>query len=365
MGITVIGSLNFDLVTYTKRIPDPGETFKADHFETHVGGKGLNQAVAIAKLRATPRSKEKGKDDADDDSDLDNYSVRLVGTVGNDFFGEQLLEYLRNHRVDTSMVTVASDDGVKTGTATILVDGETGQNRILVSEGANGLTVPDDAQLSQIFPSNLTERGEMVVFQHEIPDPVAIMHWIRKNRPLFKIVYNPSPFHPLPAEAWRLVDVLVVNEIESRQILESVEFEGKTVESMRALSAEIDSDFVTAYKHVCETLQGSLMRREPGVSVIITLGDKGVVYGSFSDDDGDSDITVHYEPAITNVNVVDTTGAGDTFLGGLVTQLYQGVPLGRAVPFSCQASTLTIQKRGAAESIPNYSDVCRVQAGRV
>ena len=117
-----------------------------------------------------------------------------------------------------------------------------------------------------------------------------------------------------------------MNEIESRQILESVEFEGKTVESMRALSAEIDSDFVTAYKHVCKTLQGSLMRREPGVSVIITLGDKGVVYSSFSD--SDNDITVHYEPAITNVNVVDTTGAGDTFLGGLVTQLYQGVPLG-------------------------------------
>ena len=99
------------------------------------------------------------------------------------------------------MVTVASDDGVKTGTATILVDGKTGQNRILVSEGANGLTIPDDTQLSQIFPSNLAEKGEMVVFQHEIPDPVAIMHWIRKNRPLFKIVYNPSPFPSTPSRS--------------------------------------------------------------------------------------------------------------------------------------------------------------------
>ena len=358
MGITVIGSLNFDLVTYTKRIPDPGETFKADHFETHVGGKGLNQAVAIAKLRATPRRREEEGDEDDGDGEDSDYSVRLVGTVGDDFFGEQLVGFLRNHHVDTSMVTVASDEGVKTGTATILVEEETGQNRILISEGANGLTIPDDEQLSQIFPKDLTQQGEMVVFQHEIPDPLAIMRWIRQNRPLFKVVYNPSPFHPLPLEAWRLVDILIVNEIESRQILESVEFEGKTAESMNALSVEVDSDFVTAYKHVCKTLQGNLMRQEPGVSVIITLGDKGIVYSSFGD------LTVHYEPAITDVHVVDTTGAGDTFLGGLVTQLYQGAPLQKAVSFSCQASTLTIQKRGAAESIPNYSDVCKAQEGR-
>lgn len=331
MGITVIGSLNYDLVTYTDRIPEAGETFQANSFETHTGGKGLNQTVAIAKLK----------------NGYANYKIQMVGNVGDDAFGKQLQAYLEKNTVDTANIGVHSD--VSTGVATILVEQKSsGQNRILITAGANEKTVYSDDALAKMFQKDVDQDSEqMLVFQHEIPDPVSIMKWFDKNKPNYKIVYNPSPFHPLQKEDWALFDVLVVNEIESLQIIENVYPEAYVEET----KANIKENFVEAYRSICEELQKNVMNPSKSAIVIITLGSLGVLFSSLEEP------IVQYLPAVKVPKVVDTTGAGDTFLGGVVTQLYQGKSLKRAIEFSTFASSITIQKQGAAESIPHYSDV--------
>ncbi|CAI4056705.1 putative ribokinase SKDI_03G1030 [Saccharomyces kudriavzevii IFO 1802] len=329
MGITVIGSLNYDLDTFTDRLPDAGETFRANRFETHAGGKGLNQAVAIGKLKR-PSS---------------NYSVRMIGNVGNDAFGEQLKGVLNDSSVDTTHVSTC--EGISTGTATILIEEKSGgQNRILIVEGANGKTVYDSRQLSRIFPEDKVEE-EYVVFQHEIPDPISIIKWLHENRPNFRVVYNPSPFKAMDREDWELIDLLVVNEIEALQILETI-FDYKFVEEIKE---RISDDFIGEYRKVCEVLHKTLIDHKKKGTVVMTLGSRGVLFCSYEDP------RVQFLPAIKDVCVVDTTGAGDTFLGALVTQLYQGEKLPVAIKFSTLASSLTIQKKGAAESMPAFESV--------
>lgn len=333
MGISVVGSLNYDLVTYTDRLPNAGETFKANSFETHTGGKGLNQTVAIAKLKQP-------------DSD---YKVRLIGSVGNDSFGKELISYLIDNNVDTSHIKSYSD--VSTGVAAILVEEKSsGQNRILITEGANGRTIYNDDQLAEMFKDDESDSNHMVVFQHEIPDPLSIMKWISENKKNYQIVYNPSPFHPLEKDKWSLIDVLVVNEIESLQLLENLyddDFTKKTKDN-------ITNDFIDGYTEICEELQKNVMNQQKSAKVIITLGSRGVLFSS------KENTTVQYSPAVKVPKVVDTTGAGDTFLGSVVTQLYQGNTLEDAIEFSTLASSLTIQKQGAAESIPLYADVTAI-----
>lgn len=330
MGVVVVGSLNYDLVTYTDRVPDAGETFPANSFETHTGGKGLNQTVAIAKLKDANSS----------------YKVKMVGNVGDDSFGEQLVSYLNKNGVDTTDVKTHPD--VSSGVATILVEEKhNGQNRILITQGANGKTVYTNQQLANIFSDENCAQDSMVVFQHEIPDPVAIMRWINENKPGYRVVYNPSPFHPLNKEDWLLCDILVVNEIESLQIIENVYNELYVAEVKKS----IKKDFVGAYKSICEKLQKDTLDQKRSAVVIITLGSEGVLFSSAEHPD------VEYLPAITVPKVLDTTGAGDTFLGGVVTQLYQKATLKEAIQFSTYASSITIQHPGAAESIPHFPEV--------
>lgn len=329
MGITVIGSLNYDLDTFTDRLPDAGETFRANRFETHAGGKGLNQAAAIGKLRE-PSS---------------DYSVRMIGNVGDDAFGNQLKDVLKDYKVDTTYVGTCAE--TSTGTATILIEEKVGgQNRILIVEGANGKTVYDSKQLSEFFPKDNNDE-EYVVFQHEIPDPISIIKWIHENRPSFQIVYNPSPFKAMDRGDWVLIDILVVNEIEGLQILETI-FDDHFVEQVKV---QINNDFIGEYRKICEILHKALIDQNGKGTVVMTLGSKGVLFCSHEKPQ------VEFLPAVKDVSVIDTTGAGDTFLGALVTQLYQGEKLSTAINFSTLASSLTIQKKGAAESMPMYKDV--------
>ncbi|QLQ78806.1 hypothetical protein HG537_0B01540 [Torulaspora globosa] len=331
MSITVVGSLNYDLVTYTDRLPEAGETFRANSFETHAGGKGLNQTVAIARLR------EPGSESV----------LRMVGNVGEDMFGQELVDLLVENGVDCKEVKKVR--GVSTGVATILVEErDGGQNRILLSEGANGKTVYGPDELSRIFSGTSCE-GEKhyVVFQHEIPDPCSVMSWLKVNRPEFQIVFNPSPFKRLELEAWKKVDILIVNEIEALQIVEAV-FPEQEFESYRDMIA---NDFIGSYRKLCLEFQRKVVSQTNSATVVITLGSQGSLFCSKDHPQ------VGYAPSITGINVVDTTGAGDTFLGSLVSQLHTGASLEDAIKFSTRASSLTIQKKGAAESIPTFSEV--------
>lgn len=327
MSIAIIGSLNFDLVTFVDKSPQAGETIRANKFETHCGGKGLNQCIATAKLK-NPQSK---------------FEVKMVGNVGRDSFGDNLLHILKEYNVNVDNVGQLED--VPTGVATIIVEESNGQNRILIVAGANGKTDYTAEQLSTIFPDPTSKT--MVVLQQEIPQPQRIMEWIKKERHSYQIVFNPSPFQPLHADTWQLVDILIVNEVESMQIIESVFGKQKHQELLQL----VEQDFTNGYSEVCQLLLQQCVSNKIESKVIITLGSRGVIFASKDDPQ------VKFKPAITDIKVVDTTGAGDTFLGALITQLYQDVDFQRAIEFASKASSLAIQHEGAAESIPMFHDI--------
>lgn len=331
MGITTIGSLNYDIVNFTDRVPQAGETLRGNTFETHAGGKGLNQTIALAKSKHTSAK----------------YDIRMVGSVGDDSFGQQLKDLLKESGVDTSNVQVIENKS--TGVATILVEQKNGgQNRIILTEGANGSSIYDDTDLKSIFQGvNLQDEKQFVVFQNEIPDPCSIMAWIKRSHPHFQIVYNPSPFYSITNEQWALVDVLVINEVEALQIINAI-YEEK---EYAYYTEEIEKDYIGGYKRVCAEFHHHLLSQTNSAVAVITLGEKGALYASKENP------SVGYTFAVPDVNVIDTTAAGDIFLGALVTQLHQDVSLETAIQFSTRASSIGIQRPGAAESIPSFEEV--------
>ncbi|SCV00843.1 LAMI_0G07668g1_1 [Lachancea mirantina] len=329
MLVTVFGSLNYDLVTFTKRVPNAGETFAADRFETHIGGKGLNQAVALAKLR----------------SPTSNIKVEMIGSVGKDAFGEEILQCLQENGVCVEKIRTLTE--VKTGVATILVEENSGQNRILIAAGANGCTDYVPETLEKLFPSDNLPSLDYVIFQNEIPGTIPTIQWLNAHRPGHKIVYNPSPFKETDKQIWELVDVLVVNEIEALQIVSSV----YSVRDAEHMALKASKNAIMGYKSIANALTGDLLTNGDDSGVIITLGELGVVFKTKKDKEAS-----HLEAAKV-AKVVDTTGAGDTFLGAVVTQLCSGESMRDAVAFAVKASAIGIQRSGAAESIPLFNEI--------
>ncbi|AGO10885.1 AaceriAFR626Wp [[Ashbya] aceris (nom. inval.)] len=329
MGVTVIGSMNYDLVTYTDKVPGAGETFGGEHFETHVGGKGLNQAIAASKLQA----------------DSARGNVRIVGNVGKDPFGEEILQVARQNNVEVEHVGVVTR--TKTGTATILVERKTGQNRIVIVSGANAETVLEEGGMLRVFPENTSTGQHYVILQHEISDPVAYMRWLKRHRPSHQIVFNPSPFQALPPDAWKDVDVLVVNEIEALQLYMCIT--GSNAPPFSESEPAKMSDKYTVVLH--ELIKRKVLGESGSRTIIVTLGEYGVLYASAVSTE------IRYVPAAKVAKVVDTTAAGDTFLGGLVSQLESGSTLDDAVRFAVQASAIAVTREGASSSIPTRAEV--------
>ena len=296
-SISVIGSLNMDLVVRTPRAPRAGETLAGTDFHLIPGGKGANQAVAAARAGA---------------------AVRMFGCVGADAFGPLVLDSLRTAGVDVSGVTRLVD--AATGTATIIVENG-GENRIIVVPGANGKVTPEfiQAHWSAIEPS------ELILLQHEIP--LATVHAVIDQAQLAgsRILLNPAPFYPIPPHILRKVDTLIVNEVEAEAIT------GLTVtDPQSARSAAIS---LTAL----------------GVpTVIITLGAQGAVLYN-----GHHDL---YQPAF-QVEVVDTTAAGDTFTGSYAASILAGCQPPEALIFASAASALAVTRLGAQTSIPDKAEV--------
>ncbi|KAG7794913.1 hypothetical protein KL929_004378 [Ogataea haglerorum] len=301
--ITVIGSLNYDLVTFSPRCPRAGETLQGEQLEEHLGGKGLNEAIATARL-----SVAKGH-------------VRMWGNVGDDEHGKKMIAALTEANVDTGLVRVLP--GVRSGSATIIVETESGENRIIIIPGANGELNPSDEQLAANFKDS--QPGDFVVLQNEFPGVRKAIEWLHANKPDLSVVYNPSPVRDdlLDLELLNKVAYLVVNEGEAEQI---------TGRSGR------EKDLLAALHQLL-----------PRPTLIITLGARGCIFQSGE--------TVERVAGVKVRNVVDTTGAGDTFLGAVVSQLYFGADMARAVEFATAAAAVVIQRKGAAESIPEYSRV--------
>lgn len=325
--ISVIGSLNYDLVTYTNRVPDGGETTQANSFENHLGGKGLNEAIAVARLLPN-------------DS---NITIRMIGNIGDDSFGKELKQALIDAKVDVSYIKTI--DNLSSGVAVIIVEQESGENRILITAGANGKLNPTEQDYKRYFPND-DEEG-FVILQNEYPDTVNSIDWIKTNRPNLNISYNPSPFKPeiITNEILSKIDLLIVNEGEA---LDVAKYLLKSQE-MDHFNGTINEDKVKGFKDLAIKLT-NLINQDNINAIIITMGSKGAVFASKHEGS-------RFESSVKVESVIDTTGAGDTFFGGVILQLSLGSTIDESIKFATKASSLVIQKKGAVESIPTITDV--------
>ncbi|OAL22138.1 ribokinase [Fonsecaea nubica] len=335
--IRVIGSLNIDFVTRTPRVPGPGETLTATSMTVHPGGKGSNQAVACGKAAFISPSSQ-------------DVVVEMIGAVGaNDpYYASLLKPTLEKSGVSTA--GVEEMEGVQTGTATIIVDeGSNGENRILVVPGANAQV----RDVDKVFQT-ATKGGDpdVVVMQGEIPRSTVLGLLERFNSTDCKtcVIFNPAPMFPegVPLDALKGLAVLVVNETECRQLFASVE-ELKTVRvsGPDELMTEGELDRLTSYLHGTAKIP----------IVVVTLGSQGVYYSFEAPDLLDRDLL----PALKVDRVVDTTGAGDTFVGYFATavarHLAQAIQLDdlnvrEAVTRANEAAAKCVQRSGAMDSIP-------------
>lgn len=296
--VTVVGSLNMDLVVRVDRLPGPGETVAGSSVEYRHGGKGANQAVAAAALGAR---------------------VRLIGAVGQDTYGRELTDGLRRHGVPTEELRLA--DGEPSGVALIVVDAA-GQNTITIAPGANATLAPQEvtAALGELADT------EIVMLQMEIPNSVnlAVARLARERG--VRTVLNAAPLAEHPSvefdELLTLCDVLVVNEAEAIQLL------GHTPQ-----------DWIQA--------AGKLLALGPAAAVI-TLGANGAVVT-----DGQQQI---FHPGF-RVDVVDGTGAGDDFCGALAVALATGVDWRRALAEGCAAGAIACTRLGAQSGAATSAEI--------
>jgi len=300
--IVVIGSINMDLVLRVPRMPLPGETLAGGAFATIAGGKGANQAVAAARLGGG------------------QVPVAMVGCVGDDGFGVTLRAALQADGIDVSHVSTLA--GAATGVASILVDAS-GQNSIVIAGGANDLLSPAHIDAAR----DLIAQASIVVLQLETP-LATVRHAIALADSLGKpVLLNPAPAQQLPVELLAMVDYLVPNEIEAAMLASANSARGASV-------AGSDAAVAAAATQLLALGCGR---------VLITLGADGV-YAAGPDG-------CHHYPA-ERVRAVDTTAAGDTFIGGFVAALAGGAAEPDAIAYGQRAAAWSVTHVGAQTSIP-------------
>lgn len=296
-SVVVVGSLNMDIAVAVERLPAEGETLQGGGLTEAPGGKGANQAAAIAKLQ-TP--------------------VGMIGKVGADRNGAVLLQSLAASGVDTDAVLTSSEQ--PTGVALVTVD-RAGRNHIVVVPGANGELSKDDIDSG----IDIIGHCEIVVLQLEVPLE-TVAYTLRKAKALGKTtVLNPAPAGKLDDELLRYVDFLIPNEHELQTI------------------ADLDQ--------VDEHSIGRAARLfgEKGVSaLIVTMGEKGCYYADRS--------MVKAYPA-RKVNAVDTTAAGDSFIGGFVAGYLVSRDADTAIRQAQIAAAITVTRHGAQSSLPTRQEV--------
>ncbi|WP_414518718.1 ribokinase [Nostoc sp. PCC 9305] len=294
MSIIVFGSINIDLVATTPRLPVAGETLLGEDFFKVSGGKGANQAVALAKL---------------------GIPTQIVGRVGADDFGKELVNNLQTSGVQTDNIFV--DKTVSSGVAIITVS-QTGENQIVVIPGANGRVNQEDVErLSHLLPE-----ATALLLQLEIPITAVVAAAKAAKGANIKVIFDPAPAQSnLPDELYPLVDIITPNEVEAAQLV------GFPVngEEQAAKAAAV------------------LLQR--GVKcAIVKLGAKGVFCATAEEK--------FFVPAFS-VNAVDTVAAGDAFNGGLAAALFERLSLHQAVIWGAAAGALTATKPGAQTSLPD------------
>ena len=285
--VTVIGSISMDLVTRTNQVPNAGETVFGEDFAMVPGGKGANQAVAFARLAPN--------------------EVNMIGAVGNDAFGKNILENFKENGVLLEDVGTIPQT---TGIAQITLFDE--DNRIIIIPGANNEVLPD--YLSKLWEK--IRESQLVILQNEIPHEtnLAVAKFCKENG--IKVLYNPAPARNTDLEMIEFVDYITPNEHECKALFPNENLD----------------EILSKYSN----------------RLIVTLGSEGVIFH-----DGKA---IQKIPAI-KAKVVDTTGAGDTFNGAFAFGLTENLSVSDSIRLAVLASHLSIQKFGAQGGMPKLSEV--------
>ncbi|MGB3403522.1 MAG: ribokinase [Microcoleaceae cyanobacterium] len=295
MSLIVLGSLNMDLVAQTPRLPTPGETVQGQQFFTASGGKGANQAVAAARLGAV---------------------TSLIGRVGDDQFGADLLSGLKADQVNIEQIFIQPQ--IASGVA-IITTNHQGENTIVIVAGANGKV--DQTDVQRMLP--LLPNATALLLQLEIPLATAIAAAkVAKNAGV-TVILDPAPAPDnLPEELYGLIDIITPNETEAQR-LTGVEITNKK-----------------------SWIKAANILLERGVkTVVIKLGAKGVFCMSSSQQ--------FYIPSFP-VQAIDTVAAGDAFNGAMATALDRGLSLREAMVWGAAAGALTTTKIGAQPALPHW-----------
>jgi ribokinase len=297
--ICVVGSANVDLISYAPRLPKLGETLTGTRFATGFGGKGANQAVMAAKLGA---------------------HVTMVTKVGDDAFGRDYLENFRAVGVDTTHVGVSGD--ASTGVAPIWVDEPSGNNAIIIVPGTNFLLTPADVEAA----ADAIRAADVLVCQWEIPIDCVVAAFAIAHDAGVTTIFNPAPAQPeVPAELLATTDIFCPNESETELLT------GMSVATLPDVEA------------AARTLLARGVR-----TVVCTLGERGSFLVS-------ADEVVHVPTE--RVDAVDTTGAGDSFVGSLAYFVGRGIELTDAMGRAARIATRSVLKPGTQSSFPSREEL--------
>lgn len=298
MSVLVFGSLNMDLVVQSPRLPVPGETILGTHFDTIPGGKGANQAVAVARQ---------------------NVTTLMVGRVGIDPFGHELRHGLAVEGINVE--GVQSDPEARTGVAAIAV-ATAGDNHIVVVPGANSHVNNTDLA----YLENLFTQAQLLLMQFEIPLPIVTAAAERAYKAGLTVIVDPAPAQAsIPKALYRHTHILTPNQVEAAQL---VGFPVSTI---------------------AEATRAAKVLRQWGVEIVlIKLGEQGVLCAT-------AEATFH-TPAFP-VQAVDTVAAGDAFNGGLAAALHEGKNWPAAINWANATAALSVTQTGAQTSLPQQAEV--------
>jgi len=295
--IVVIGSSNTDMVVQSEHLPSPGETVLGGRFIMNPGGKGANQAVAAARLGG---------------------AVTFIANVGDDVFGQEAVKGFQANGINTDFVRI--DKESPSGVALIMVD-EQGENCISVALGANATMQKTDIDRAK----EVIKQASFVLIQLEIPIEVVEYASELAHQAGVRVVLNPAPAQLLSDDLLALLYIITPNETEA-ELLTGVKVENEATAGKAA--------------HVLKARGVAI--------VVITMGAKGAYVQSDQED--------QLVPC-PKVQAVDTTAAGDTFNGALVTGLSEGMSLIKAIAFANKAAAYAVTKMGAQASVPSRNDI--------
>ncbi len=290
--IVVVGSTMIDMIAYSKKVPGPGETVIGDSFSLGFGGKGANQAVMASRMGA---------------------KVYMVNTLGDDVFGDTTLNNFKEQGIDTTYVARVSG---ASGVAPIWVE-PNGTNRIICVPGANNTMTAAQAESA----ISALSKAKVVIGQLEIPQTVTIAAFRKAREFGITTILNPAPFAPLSAELVALSDWIIPNETE---------FAGLNPDGNLP---ENDEEILKVAKAL-------------GCRFVVTLGEKGA---AFTDKDHSKVVRV----TAPKVNAIDTTGAGDSFVGSFAFGLATGFEIEKAVKLGCACASDSVTKLGTQSSYPS------------